>query len=49
MDGRPRHHVLDADDQVVDGIRLAPGDEVADLDGSLGAVRPVTLPPAPRP
>ncbi|MET8810549.1 DUF4232 domain-containing protein [Streptomyces sp. NPDC004549] len=48
LDGRPQLQLLDADHRVVQGIRLVPGDEVANLDGSPDVVRPVTLRPGER-
>ncbi|MGV9340317.1 DUF4232 domain-containing protein [Streptomyces sp. NPDC003688] len=48
LEGRPQLQILDADHEVVEGIRLVPGDEVANLDGSPDVVRPVTLKPGER-
>ncbi|WP_026248824.1 DUF4232 domain-containing protein [Streptomyces sp. LaPpAH-108] len=48
LDGRPQLQLLDADHKTVEGIRLVPGDEVANLDGSPDVVRPVTLNPGER-
>ncbi|MEU9402746.1 DUF4232 domain-containing protein [Streptomyces sp. NPDC048242] len=48
LEGRPQLQILDADHEVVEGIHLVPGDEVANLDGNPDVVRPVTLKPGER-
>ncbi|MEW2131743.1 DUF4232 domain-containing protein [Streptomyces sp. NPDC005435] len=48
LEGRPELQILDAGHKPVEGIRLVPGDEVANLDGSPDVVRPVTLNPGER-